>query len=99
MESSTRTKASFNIAGRRLGLESLDFNLETSSMTKGETLYDTMRTYEALGTQMLVIRHEADDWMEHVGEKVNIPVINAGAGKKEHPTQSLLDTYTIFQHF
>lgn len=98
-ESSTRTKMSFTVAQRRLGLEVLDFSPHTSSMTKGETLYDTVKTFESIGADMLVIRHSSDVWMDEIEPFINIPVINAGAGKAEHPTQSLLDTYTIYQEF
>lgn len=99
MESSTRTKTSFTVAARKLGLEVLNFTTESSSMTKGESLYDTVKTFEAIGANMLVIRHKKDDWMNDIAPYVNVPIINAGAGKAEHPTQSLLDTYTIFEQF
>lgn len=98
-EPSTRTKSSFMMAEKKLGMETLDFSAESSSMLKGETLYDTAKTFEAIGANMLVIRHEADDWPLELQEKLSIPVINAGAGKKEHPTQSLLDADTIHQEF
>src|SRR5690625_473488 len=98
-EPSTRTKMSFIVAERKLGLEPLEFHAEMSSMKKGETLYDTARTFEAIGANLLVIRHEADDWMKELSNELSIPVINAGAGKKEHPTQSLLDADTIYQEF
>src|SRR5699024_11004132 len=68
-------------------------------MTKGETLYDTVKTFEAIGANMLVIRDASDHWPDEVAPFVNIPVINAGAGKLEHPTQSLLDAYTIYKEF
>lgn len=99
MEPSTRTKMSFTIAQRKLGLETLDFSAATSSMSKGETLYDTVKTFEAIGANMLVIRDSADDWMENIAPHVNLPIVNAGAGKAEHPTQSLLDAYTIYKEF
>lgn len=99
MESSTRTKTSFTVAARKLGLEPLNFTSQSSSMTKGESLYDTVKTFESIGTNMLVIRHELDDWMDEIAPYVNIPVINAGAGKAQHPTQSLLDAYTIYEQF
>src|SRR5690625_2937173 len=99
MESSTRTKTSFTVAARKLGLEPLSFTSQSSSMTKGESLYDTVKTFESIGANMLVIRHELDDWMDEVAPYVNIPVINAGAGKAQHPTQSLLDAYTIYEQF
>lgn len=99
MESSTRTKTSFTIAERKLGLEPLNFTSETSSMTKGESLYDTVKTFESIGANMLVIRHKQDDWMDEIAPFTNIPIVNAGAGKAEHPTQSLLDAYTIYKQF
>ncbi|MGM8211818.1 aspartate carbamoyltransferase catalytic subunit [Virgibacillus sp. W0430] len=98
-EPSTRTKMSFIVAQRKLGIESLDFHSETSSMKKGESLYDTAKTFEAIGSDILVIRHEFDDWPEEICSSLNIPVINAGAGKKEHPTQCMLDLHTIYQEF
>src|SRR5690625_34284 len=98
-EPSTRTKMSFIVAERKLGLEPLEFHAELSSIQKGETLYDTAKTLEAIGANLLVIRHQDDDWMDELSSKFSIPIINAGAGKKEHPTQSLLDAYTIYQEF
>lgn len=98
-EPSTRTKSSFFVAERRLGIETLDFDTDSSSVKKGESLYDTARTFEAIGANVLVIRHESDDWADELADKVSIPMINAGAGKKDHPTQSLLDTYTVYQEF
>lgn len=98
-EPSTRTKMSFLVAQRKLGLEPLEFYAETSSIKKGESLYDTARTFEAIGASALVIRHQHDDWVEEVKGKLSIPIINAGAGTKEHPTQSLLDAYTIYDEF
>lgn len=98
-EPSTRTKMSFLVAQRKLGLEPLEFHAETSSIKKGESLYDTARTFEAIGANVLVIRHQKNDWVEEVEGKLSIPIINAGAGTKEHPTQSLLDAYTIYEEF
>src|SRR5690625_1169634 len=98
-EPSTRTKMSFVVAQRKLGLEVLDFHPEQSSVQKGESLYDSVKTFEAIGAQLLVIRHQEDDWFKQITENVNIPIINAGAGKTEHPTQCLLDILTIYQEF
>lgn len=98
-EPSTRTKTSFMMAEKRLGMETIDFCPETSSIQKGESLYDTVKTFEAIGADFLVIRHEADDWIRELNNGISIPIINAGAGKKEHPTQSLLDAITIYQEF
>lgn len=98
-EPSTRTKTSFFVAERKLGIETIDFAVETSSVEKGETLYDTAKTMEAIGADLLVIRHVDDNWIDELQEGIQIPIINAGSGKKDHPTQSLLDAYTIYQEF
>ncbi|HEY4600376.1 MAG TPA: aspartate carbamoyltransferase catalytic subunit [Cerasibacillus sp.] len=98
-EPSTRTKMSFTVAEKKLGLEILDFNPDTSSVKKGETLYDTVRTLEAIGADVAVIRHHDDDWPETLTNHISIPIINAGAGKKEHPTQCMLDLFTIYEDF
>ncbi len=98
-EPSTRTKMSFVVAQRKLGLEVLDFHPEQSSVQKGESLYDSVKTFEAIGAQLLVIRHEEDEWFKEIIDNVNIPIINAGAGKTEHPTQCMLDLLTIYQEF
>ncbi|MFS0672367.1 aspartate carbamoyltransferase catalytic subunit [Ornithinibacillus sp. 179-J 7C1 HS] len=97
-EPSTRTKMSFSVAERKLGLEVLDFQPETSSLTKGESLYDTVKTFESIGANAVVIRHKADNWVEEL-EGFSIPIINAGAGTREHPTQCMLDLLTIYQEF
>src|SRR5699024_1511167 len=98
-EPSTRTKMSFQIAEKKLGMESLDFQMEKSSMAKGESLYDTARTYEAIGADMLIVRHTCAHWYDELIDRTSIPVINAGAGTGEHPTQSMLDLLTIYQEF
>lgn len=98
-EPSTRTKTSFMLAEKKLGIETLDFSPETSSMEKGESLYDTAKTFEAIGADFLVIRHVDDNWIEELQAGIKIPMINAGSGKKDHPTQSLLDAFTIYQEF
>ncbi|QDP40111.1 aspartate carbamoyltransferase catalytic subunit [Radiobacillus deserti] len=98
-EPSTRTKMSFTIAEQRLGLKPLDFQPEVSSVQKGETVYDTAKTLEAIGASLLVIRHPEDHVVQQVASKMSIPVINAGDGTGEHPTQSLLDLVTIYQEF
>src|SRR5699024_2197277 len=87
------------VAQRKLGLEDLDFHADLSSVKKGESLYDTARTFESIGAQLLVVRHESDTWHEEINANINIPIINAGAGKAEHPTQSILDLLTIYQEF
>ncbi|WP_010096753.1 aspartate carbamoyltransferase catalytic subunit [Ornithinibacillus scapharcae] len=97
-EPSTRTKMSFTVAEKKMGLEVLDFQVEASSLKKGESLYDTVKTFEAIGANVAVIRHESDDWFREL-DQINIPIINAGAGTKEHPTQGMLDLLTIYQEF
>ncbi|OEH54594.1 aspartate carbamoyltransferase catalytic subunit [Oceanobacillus sp. E9] len=100
-EPSTRTKMSFTVAERKLGVEILDFHIEASSLAKGESLYDTAKTFEAIGANFLVIRHPSDQWISELEQegKLNIPVINAGSGKEEHPTQCMLDLLTMYQEF
>jgi aspartate carbamoyltransferase catalytic subunit len=98
-ESSTRTKMSFVVAQRKLGFDILDFHKESSSTTKGETLYDTAKTFEAIGANLLVVRHEDDNWFEGLIDHISIPMINGGAGKVEHPTQCMLDMLTIYQEY
>ncbi|GAA0445721.1 aspartate carbamoyltransferase catalytic subunit [Lentibacillus halophilus] len=98
-EPSTRTKTSFLVAEKKLGMETLDLQTNTSSMSKGESLYDTARTYEAVGADLLVIRHCQDTWYDQLSGNISIPLINAGSGKKDHPTQCMLDLLTIKQEF
>ncbi|CAM4028822.1 aspartate carbamoyltransferase catalytic subunit [Bacillus manliponensis] len=98
-ENSTRTRFSFEVAEKKLGLEVLNFSAESSSVQKGETLYDTIRTLESIGTKAVVIRHEQDRYFDELKEKVNIPILNAGDGCGNHPTQCLLDLLTIKQEF
>lgn len=98
-EPSTRTRSSFEMAERRLGLEVIPFEVKTSSVQKGETLYDTVKTLESIGVDTVVIRHQQDHYFEQLVGKINIPIINAGDGCGHHPTQSLLDLLTIKQEF
>src|SRR3954447_5679582 len=98
-EPSTRTKSSFEVAERRLGLEIIPFEVQTSSVQKGETLYDTVKTLESIGVNAIVIRHDQDRYFDDLVGKVNIPIINGGDGCGHHPTQSLLDLMTIHQEF
>lgn len=98
-EPSTRTKSSFEMAERKLGLQVIPFETHRSSVLKGETLYDTVRTLESIGLDALVIRHEQDNYFEQLQNKVNLSVINAGDGCGHHPTQCLLDLLTIQQEF
>lgn len=99
LEPSTRTKSSFEVAERRLGLEVIPFEASTSSVQKGETLYDTVRTLESIGLSAVVIRHKVDRYFEELIGKTGISIINAGDGCGHHPTQSMLDLLTIKQEF
>lgn len=98
-EASTRTKCSFEVAERKLGLEVMPFEAGTSSVLKGETLYDTVKTLEAIGVNAVVIRHEQEEYFNDLVGKINIPILNGGDGCGHHPTQSLLDLLTIKQEF
>lgn len=97
-ENSTRTQYSFQTAMLNLNIKVLSFNASASSVNKGETLYDTVKTFESLGLDGLVIRHSKDKYYEEL-ENCNIPIINGGDGKSDHPTQSLLDLMTIYEEF
>ena len=98
-EPSTRTKMSFEMAERKLGLNVLPFEAGTSSTLKGESLYDTVKTLEAIGVDAVVIRHEQDGFYEELIAGVNVAIINGGDGSGQHPSQCLLDLYTIQQEF
>ena len=94
-ENSTRTQASFEIAGRRLGADVMNISTEFSSINKGETLLDTAVNLNAMKPNLIVVRHPNSGAAQLLSEKVNCSVINAGDGKHEHPTQALLDALTI----
>ncbi|MGZ3700103.1 MAG: aspartate carbamoyltransferase catalytic subunit [Bdellovibrionota bacterium] len=94
-ENSTRTRTSFELAARKLGGAVLNFAASTSSANKGETLIDTARNIEAMKPNCIVVRHSSAGSPEVLARNVGIPVINAGDGFHEHPTQGLLDAYTI----
>ncbi|MGF2615583.1 aspartate carbamoyltransferase catalytic subunit [Rossellomorea vietnamensis] len=98
-ENSTRTKCSFEMAERKLGLEVIPFETGTSSVSKGETLYDTVKTLEAIGVDAVVIRHEKDRYFDDLKDHLSIPVLNGGDGCGNHPTQCLLDLMTIKEEF
>ncbi len=98
-EDSTRTKTSFSLAAQRLSADVLDFSVSTSSVSKGETLRDTARNIEAMGVDVIVIRHRFSGAPHLLARSVNCSVINAGDGSHEHPTQGLLDLFTIREHF
>ncbi|CTQ33693.1 aspartate carbamoyltransferase catalytic subunit [Jannaschia rubra] len=94
-ENSTRTQASFEIAGKRLGAEVMNMAMQASSVKKGETLIDTALTLNAMRPDLLVVRHPHSGAVNLLAEKVNCAVLNAGDGRHEHPTQALLDALTI----
>ena len=94
-EASTRTQASFELAGKRLGADVMNMAMAHSSLKKGETLIDTALTLNAMHPDLLVVRHPASGAVNLLAEKVNGAVINAGDGRHEHPTQALLDALTI----
>ena len=94
-ENSTRTQASFELAGKRLGADVMNMQLQGSSIKKGETLVDTALTLNAMRPDLLVVRHPHSGAVDLLSQKVNCSVINAGDGQHEHPTQALLDALTI----
>jgi len=94
-EASTRTQASFELAGKRLGADVMNMPVSTSSMSKGETLIDTAMTLNAMRPDIIVVRHHAAGAVALLSQKVDCSVINAGDGEHEHPTQALLDALTI----
>ena len=94
-ENSTRTLLSFEIAGKRLGADVVNLGVSGSSLKKGETLLDTALTLNAMHPDMIVIRHGSSGAVQLISEKVDCPVLNAGDGRHEHPTQALLDALTI----
>lgn len=98
-EDSTRTHYSFNVAESKLGCRTLDFNPATSSMNKGESMYDTVKTFESIGANAIVIRDRKNRYYDDLVGKINIPILNAGDGNQDHPSQSLLDLYTIKEEF
>lgn len=97
-EDSTRTRNSFTFAASRLSADIVDFTKKTSSVSKGETLLDTAKNLEAMGIDIVVIRHSAAGAPKLLSQNTNASVINAGDGYCEHPTQALLDVYTIRKH-
>ncbi|MGA1979097.1 MAG: aspartate carbamoyltransferase catalytic subunit [Sedimentisphaerales bacterium] len=97
-EDSTRTRNSFALAASRLSADVIEFTKEISSVSKGETLLDTARNLEAMGIDIVVIRHSAAGAPKFLSRNINACVINAGDGFCEHPTQGLLDVYTIRKH-
>ena len=98
-EASTRTRTSFELAAQRLSADVIDFSESGSSVSKGETLIDTARNIEAMGIDVIVIRHPAAGAAELLSRSVKCSVVNAGDGAHEHPTQGLLDLYTMRERF
>jgi aspartate carbamoyltransferase catalytic subunit len=94
-EDSTRTRSSFEIAGKWLSADVINVSAKGSSVSKGESLRDTVLTVEAMGVDALVVRHNASGAVARIAQWVDCPVINAGDGTHEHPTQALLDAYTL----
>ena len=94
-EPSTRTQSSFDLAGKRLGADVMTMNMSNSALKKGETLIDTAMTLNAMHPDLIVIRHQDSGAPNLLSQKVNCAVINAGDGRREHPTQALLDALTI----
>lgn len=100
LEPSTRTRSSFEIAGKRLSAEVINVAAKDSSVTKGETLLDTALTLESMACDVLVMRHPSSGAPHQLSKLLpNVPIVNAGDGLHEHPTQALLDAYTIREHF
>jgi aspartate carbamoyltransferase catalytic subunit len=96
-ENSTRTRASFEIAAKRLGAEIVNLDIATSSAQKGESLLDTARNIAAMGVDAIILRHSEAGTPQKIAAAVDCAVINAGDGTEEHPTQALLDAFTLMQ--
>tara|TARA_Y100000590_G_scaffold138232_1_gene158280 strand:- start:1994 stop:2935 length:942 start_codon:yes stop_codon:yes gene_type:complete len=96
-EPSTRTQSSFELAGKRLGADVMSMNIVNSAIKKGETLIDTAMTLNAMHPDLIVVRHQDSGACNLLSQKVNCTVINAGDGRREHPTQALLDALTIIE--
>ncbi len=97
-EDSTRTRNSFSLAASRLSADVIEFTKKSSALSKGETLLDTARNLEAMGVDTVVLRHGAGGASKLLSRKINAAIVNAGDGFNEHPTQALLDVYTIKKH-
>jgi aspartate carbamoyltransferase catalytic subunit len=97
-EPSTRTRISFATAAARLGADQMNLQAESSSLKKGESLLDTVRTLDAMKPDCIVMRHSSSGAPDYVARNLDLPVINAGDGTHEHPTQALLDAFTIRRH-
>ena len=97
-ENSTRTRTSFEMAAKIMSAEAINIAVAQSSVAKGESLKDTLLTLQALKADCIVMRHPVSGTPQFAAEKLNIPIINAGDGRHEHPTQGLLDMLTIRQY-
>jgi aspartate carbamoyltransferase catalytic subunit len=97
-EDSTRTRLSFETAAKRLSADTMTFSVSTSSVTKGESLLDTVQTIEAMGVDAIVVRHRAAGAAHRIASWSQASVVNGGDGRHEHPTQALLDSYTLRSH-
>jgi len=97
-EASTRTRTSFEIAAKRLSADAVNISVSTSSVAKGETLLDTARNLEAMAPDCIVVRHSMAGAPHHLARMCNAPIVNAGDGSHEHPTQALLDALTIREY-
>lgn len=97
-ENSTRTKTSFEVAEKKLGLKVIDFEADKSSIAKGETLLDTIKTLEAIGVELAVIRHPQKRYYDELKD-TKLSIVNAGDGAGSHPSQAILDALTIMQEF
>ncbi|MNK46482.1 Aspartate carbamoyltransferase [compost metagenome] len=97
-ENSTRTKTSFEVAEKKLGLQVIDFEVDKSSIAKGETMLDTIKTLEAIGVEVAVIRHSEKRYYDQL-QDAKLSIVNAGDGVGSHPSQALLDALTIIQEF
>lgn len=100
-ESSTRTHKSFEVAEKKLGLDVIEFDAKSSSVNKGETLYDTILTMSALGVDICVVRHSDEDYYQELvdSRSIQTSIINGGDGSGQHPSQCLLDLMTIYEEF
>ncbi len=97
-EASTRTRTSFEVAARRLGAETVSITASSTSIEKGESLLDTVYTLRAMAIDAIVMRHSVSGSPVLVADHVDVPVVNAGDGMHQHPTQALLDAFTIIRH-
>ena len=98
-EPSTRTKTSFEIAAKRLSADIINFSSSSSSLKKGESIIDTLKTILSMKVDLIVIRHGDSGTVKMIERFVDVPIVNAGDGKYQHPTQALLDLYTIKKRF